>query len=360
MKITILGSGHGGCTLAAMMAKKGHTVSILKIGTDMHMENFRALKSNRTIRSTGIEGNGEFSLNEVTTDPSEVIPQAELIFICYVTNFHPMISSKIGEYLHKGQTVVLLPGYAGSLIFSNTLKTRGTNDFPLFAEFETLPYTSRITNPGTINIMSRNVRHIFATYPASRSREIVDILEPILGDCIPRRHIFEVALHNPNLVIHTLGVLLNVALVESKEKKFAMYRDGFTPSMWNLIFRLDDEKMNVLEKLGAPRISYLDEFKLRTFRDTSIDSFKGFMHYASETPDGPFTLNHRYVMEDVPIGLGLLNSLGKAVNVSTPICDSLLNIATGLLPDHDFWKEARTLDQLWSGRFSDLMKELTA
>jgi opine dehydrogenase len=150
-----------------------------------------------------------------------------------------------------------------------------------------------------------------------------------------------------------------VALVEGKERRFAMYRDGFSPSVWNLVFRLDSEKMDVLEKLGAPRIPYFEEFKLRTFRDTSIDSLEGFMHYASEAPDGPFAIEHRYVTEDVPMGLGLLHSLGRRVGVPTPVCDSLLVIASALLPSHDFWREARTIEQLWDGTLEDLLEVLT-
>jgi opine dehydrogenase len=153
---------------------------------------------------------------------------------------------------------------------------------------------------------------------------------------------------------------MNVALVEGKVRRFAMYRDGFSPSVWNLVFRLDNEKMDVLEKLGAPRIPYFEEFRLRTFRDTSIDSLEGFQHYASEAPDGPFAIEHRYVTEDVPMGLGLLHSLGARVGVPTPICDSLVNIASGLLPGRDFWKEARTIEQLWDGSIADLLKVLTA
>ena len=128
-----------------------------------------------------------------------------------------------------------------------------------------------------------------------------------------------------------------------------MYRDGFPSSMWNVVSSLDDEKMNVLEGLGAPRVTYFDEFKLRTFRDTTIDSFAGFRQYASEAPDGPFSIDHRYVTEDVPMGLGLLHSLGKHLGVPTPVCDSLVTIASTLLPAHDFWAEARTIESL-SGR----------
>jgi opine dehydrogenase len=269
-----------------------------------------------------------------------------------------MVGSRLGPFLHNGHTVVLNPGYAGSLIIKRAMKEAGNNEQPLFAEFETLPYSSRIGAPGTVSIVSKNVRHPFAAFPGSRSHELVEHFQSVLGECVPRTHILEVALHNPNLVIHTTGVLLNVALVENRQKRFAMYRDGFPPSMWNVVSRLDKEKMDVLERLGAPRVSYFDEFKLRTFIDTTMDPLDAFAHYAAEAPDGPFTLDHRYVTEDVPIGLGLLHSLGKHLGIPTPVCDSLISIATALVPGRDFWLEARSLEELWDGSVDELIATL--
>lgn len=359
MKVTIVGSGHGACAIAAVLAKHGHEVSLVKLGTAVHMENFRFLQKHKKIRLSGIEGEGEFDLCQVTRDPAEVIPRAELVLVYYVSNFHSMVAKWICPYLNEAHIVVLSPGYAGTLLFRKEMLMEGNKSFPLFVEFETLPYSSRIEKPGSVMISSRNVRHPFSTYPGSQAQHIASVLQPILGRCVPRTHLLEVALHNPNLVIHTAGVLLNVALVEHPDKKFALYRDGFSNSVWNLIFKLDQEKMDVLEKLGAPRISYFDEFRLRTFEDTSIDSLEGFRHYAAEAPDGPFTVEHRYITEDVPMGLGLLHSLGQATGVPTPICDSLIHIASALLPHHNFWLEMRTIESLWESSIDSLLKFLS-
>lgn len=359
MNITVIGSGHGGCAMAGVLAMHGHTVSIVKLSKAIHMENFEVLQVRKTIRLKGIEGQGEFPLQCVTTNPAEVIPEAELVLVYYVSNYHPYVAQRCAGYFHKGQTIILNTGYCGSLIFLREMRKIGNNSRPLFAEFETLPYSSRLQPEGSVEIVSRNLRHPFATFPASRAHELVDYLGSILGECVPRRHLLEVALHNPNLVIHTIGVLMNVSLVEHKAKRFSMYRDGFSQSVWNVVKKLDVEKMDVLEKLGAPRIPYFDEFRLRTFTDTSIDGFAGFRHYAAEAPDGPFKVEHRYVTEDVPMGLGLLHSLGQATKVPTPVCDSLIHLACALLPNHDFWKEARTLESIWEGTLAELLSILT-
>lgn len=361
MEITIVGSGHGGCAMAAVQAMRGHRVNIIKLSSAIHNENFSTLQQDGRIRLLGKEGEGEFALGKVTNDPGEAIPEAELVLVYYVANYHPMVAERLAPHLHRDQCVVLNPGYAGSLLFEKAMSAAGNRSVPLFAEFETLPYSCRIEQPGSVRIESVNVRHPFAAYPSSRSKEFVERFTPVLGECPPRKHVLEVALHNPNLIIHSTGVLMNVALVENKEQPFHMYRDGFPPSLWNMIKRLDEEKMNVLEKLGAPRVPYFDEFRARTFKEHEDVRFEeGFKHYASEAPNGPFSIDHRYVTEDVPMGLALMHSLGKAAGVATPVCESLIHIANALLPQYDFWADARTLESLWDGSLESLLEAMTS
>ncbi len=362
MKITVIGSGHGGSAIAAILAKYGYKVNILKLSSAIHNDNYEKLKNTKKIKLKGIMGIGEYDLNKVTNDPAEVIPDAEIILIYYVSNYHRYVAESIAPYIKENQVIIFGPGYLGSLILEKSLKNIGKNFLPLIAEFETLPYTSRIESPGCVNISSKNVRHPFATYPATRTQEFLNkispLFEPIIGKCVPRNHIIEVALHNPNLIIHTVGVLLNVAWIENEKKDFAMYRNGFSPSIWNIVKKLDAEKMNVLEKLGAPRISYFEAFIFRTFEDLNIDPMKGFLHYANEAPEGPFTINNRYITEDVPMGLGLLYSLGKALNVPVPICTSLINIADALLPDQKIWANIRTIESLCDNGIEKLIKKV--
>ncbi len=360
MKVTVVGSGHGGCAVAAVLAMKGHEVNILKIGSTLHNKNFKELKEKGSIRLRGIEGEGTMPLHKVTRNAADVIPESDLILVYYVANFHPLVAKAIAPFLNKKHLVALGPGYMGSLIFEKEMAKLSNQSMPLFAEFETLPYSSRITEPGVVDIVSKNVRHPFASYPATRKNEIKESLDPVIGECFPRNNLIEVSLHNPNLVIHTIGVLMNAALIEDTDKKFAMYRDGFSPSIWKLVQKLDNEKMDVLEKIGVPRIPYFDAFRFRTFINTDIDPLEGFKHYASEAPDGPFTVNNRYVTEDVPMGLGLLLSLGARLNIETPICESLMNIANAFLPEHDFFKEARSLESFWDGTLTELLEKITA
>jgi opine dehydrogenase len=64
----------------------------------------------------------------------------------------------------------------------------------------------------------------------------------------------------------------------------------------------------------------------------SIDAYKGV--------GCPTTLQHRYVLEDVPTGLVPISYLGKLSGVKTPAIESIVNIACQLYQT-DFWSSGR-------------------
>jgi len=262
-----------------------------------------------------------------------------------VTNFHEFLASRIAPHLKSGQIIFINPGYAGSLLFKKAMEECKNPADVLFVEGETLPYTSRIIEPGVVEITSKNVRHPIAALPSSRTKEALEKLNAIFPNCVPRNNILEVALHNPNLIIHTIGTIMNIGRIEHSKGEFYMYKEGFTESIWNIVEALDGEKMAVLEKIGVKPISYFDEFRLRTFEDVSIDPLEGFMRYANESPKGPSSSRSRYITEDVPVGLGLLSSLGKLLQVPTPVCDSLLVLASAINKTN-YFEQARTVEKL--------------
>lgn len=357
MQISVIGTGHGGCAAASVFALRKHEVTLCKLGSKLHNDNFEAILKNGGIELQGIEGASFSRLTSITRDPAEAIHSADIIFVFYVSNFHQLVAEALAPHFRSNQIVVIGPGYAGSLLFSHAIEKSGNKSNVLLVELETLPYSSRIVLPGKVNISSKNVRHPLAALPSSSNQEAVDSLNPILGNCIARTNVLEIALHNPNLSIHTVGTLMNVARIENDGDHFHMYKDGFSPAIWKMVGMLDKEKMHVLEQIGAKPRSYFEEFVFRTFDDLSIDPMDGFMRYANEAPSGPNSIWTRYITEDVPIGLGLLSSLGKHLSVPTPVAESLIHLAS-LLHGEDYYDKSRSLQNIWPGKIDDLICRL--
>ena len=66
---------------------------------------------------------------------------------------------------------------------------------------------------------------------------------------------------------------------------------------------------------------------------------------------GPSSIKDRYVTEDVPYGLALLSSLGRLLDIPTPISDAIVNLC-GAINRVDYWAGGRGVDELGLGGMS--------
>ena len=126
-----------------------------------------------------------------------------------------------------------------------------------------------------------------------------------------------------------------------------MYKEVFTPHIWNICEELDGEKMEVLSAIGVTnRQSYVEACKERNFLNDNRAPLDCFYDYANNSsPKGPDIPDSRYITEDVSQGLVLLESLGQLFHVSTPTCSSLITLASKAL-NRDFRNEGRTVEKL--------------
>ena len=124
-----------------------------------------------------------------------------------------------------------------------------------------------------------------------------------------------------------------------------MYKEVFTPHIWNLVLALDNEKIRVLNALGLPGISYVEACKLRNSKEDG-DATEVFFDYAeNSSPEGPYEPDSRYILEDVSQGLVMLESLGRVLDINTPVCTALIDCSSAIIAT-DFRKNGRTVEVL--------------
>ena len=343
MRITVLGCGNAGSAVAGDLAHKGHDVILCKTSDKMHTEHFKTMYSNQKV-SLIENGHEESYKITVTQDVEHVIAGRDLIIIYIQTNYHKQLIQRISPLLEDGQMVLIEPGYLSSCFFLQYCK----KDITLI-EAESSPIDCRIVEPGRIKVLFRNVRNPLGVFPQNRTTQVIEALKSLDYSFEPLNSVAEAALHNPNLIVHTVGAILSIPRIEYVQAhggSYSMYKEVFTPNVWRLAMQLDREKMDVLSSLGCKRIPYVEACKYRNSLDDDRDAEEVFFDYAlNSAPDGPFTPDSRYLTEDVPQGLVLLESLGIAHDIETPVCTSLINIASALL-GRDFRAEGRTIDIL--------------
>jgi opine dehydrogenase len=360
MVITIVGAGNAGSGNAFVAAENGHDVRVLKTTTGKkNDEHFAAMEANgglwgidntKSAKYSAFAHEGEKSFQKlalVTRDPEEAFDGADVIMVYVLVEFQEVLAKRVGRYFTENQLVILVPGYMGSIYFQRH-STKGL----LLAEGESNANDAFIHEPGCVKVIFKNVRNCLSYLPADATGQGQKIASQIFDTYRhTRENIVASALHNPNLVIHTVGMyamkpMMDYCAKHHPDEVPCMYKDALgTDFAWSVIHMLDKEKMDVLEAYGCERISYLDACKFRNEADLSKDSRQVFEDYKVVSPGGPSTFDYRYITEDVPFGLVLMSSLGKAMHVPTPTCDHLIHVVNALT-GRDFYSEGRTLERL--------------
>lgn len=241
MKILIIGTGNVGTALAADLSLKGNDVVVLKTSKYSNAEHYNKIKEDKAIVLR--ELNGEENIAKITniTDNYETAfsNKPEIIIICSQTNYHEEIIANISKYLNKSQIIILEPGYLSTAYF---LKHCDKEKMPVIVEAESSPIDCRIYDSGKVGVLFKNVRNPIGIYPKSKKNEVFKILEKLNLKFTLADSVIESALHNPNLIVHTIGAIMSIPRIEYTNGEYWMYKEVFTKSVWNMVEKLDGRK----------------------------------------------------------------------------------------------------------------------
>jgi len=345
MKIAMVGAGNAGCAVSADLTMKGHEVTLIKTSHSLHDDNFQYLVENNGLMT--LDEFGEIksaNIHKVCRDLEE-IKGKDIVIIYIQTRYHEALIRRVAPLLEDDQILIINPGY-----LSTSYVLRECDKNIIICEAESSFIDGRIMEPGLFKVGFRNVRNPIGIYPSARREEAIAKLDQLQERFVYLDSVVEAALHNPNLIVHTVGAVMSIPRIEKSKGEFCMYHEAYSrdnPATWRIVEALDNEKMDVLEKLGFDRMSYVDACKYRNSLDDSMDGREVFLEYA-EMPTrakGPVKVEDRYISEDVPQGLVMLETLGAALDVKTPITTALIEIASAAL-DRDLREEGRSIQKL--------------
>jgi opine dehydrogenase len=343
-KFTVIGAGNGGKAMAAHMALMGIHVMLY----NRTAANIEAIKEMGGIRLESFDGgpHGFGKLKRVTSNMSEVVPDADVIMIVVPSSAHADIAAKVAPLLRDNQIVVLHPGRTGGAIeFRKVLSDKGCSAKVIIAEAETFIYASRSEGPAEARIFRIKNAVPLAAIPATRTHDVLDALKDIYPDFIDGKDVLHTGLNNMGAIFHPAITLLNSGRIESTAGEFQFYIDGVTPSTARVLEVLDRERVTVAASVGVRARTAMEWLRIayNVQGENLYESIQNQSGYYGIT--APKTLKHRYIFEDVPMSLVPIASLAKRYGVSVRGIDSIIRLAC-FVHKTDYWRRGRTLDKL--------------
>jgi len=346
MNVTILGGSHGGYAAAADLALAGHRVRLWR----------RSEKDLAPVRDGGAitllaEGRqGVARLDRATAEVGEALEGAEVVVVPLPATSHDDLVKPLAGRLTGREIVLLTPGTLGTLVLARGLARAGA-PLPLaFAETGTLPYLARKTGPAAVAAPVRAANLPVGVFPASRSAVALERIAPLFPAARPCVDVLDAALTNAGVVIHPPLVLVNAAAIDAG--RFDIHAAGTTASARRLIDAVDAERMTARRGLGYPAPHY----ELATYYDEAraAEGLYGAGARQKVVASGLWSEvlshEHRYVSEDVALGLTLFESAGRTAGTATPAISGLLGVFAALLGRE--LTGGRALDHLGLGEFT--------
>ncbi|MFK7754156.1 MAG: NAD/NADP octopine/nopaline dehydrogenase family protein [Sedimentitalea sp.] len=343
MEIAVLGGGNGSVAAAVDLTAQGHNVRFWRRDT-------RAIKAlqDRTNQLTlkDFEGTRPVTLAVVTADIAKAVKGAELIVCPTPATAQTDIARALAPHLTDGQVVLLPPGSFGSWMMAKIIRDAGNLADLSFAETGTLPYLTRLHGPDTIAITTRATRLPTGVFPHKNANAAMAVIKQAYPSVEPCGDALSGALMNAGPIIHPPLILMNAGPIEHFEH-WDIHNEGTQPSIRRVTTRLDGERIALREALGygAPHFPLADHYD-----NDAPEWMYGNMAHDRLVDSGDWReqlvlTRHRYMREDVAIGLAFLVSVADWAGVPAPTATGLLALGSAICDD-DFHQNGRTLSAL--------------
>src|SRR6266852_6035611 len=347
LKISVLGGGNGSFAAAGDFALQGHDVRLWR-RDPAQVEAHRAAGSRIIVKDSN--GRHNVQLASVTTDIAEAVRDTELI-LCPTPAFAQQdIARLLASHLTDGQVVFLPPATFGSMIFARAVRDAGNRAAVSFAENGTLPWLTRKHGPFEVAITIRAKRLPVGVFPLKAADHALDVIGRAFPGVIePCGDALSAALMNAGPIIHPPLIVMNAGPIEHFER-WDIHKEGTQAAIRRVTDMLDAERIAVRKGLGygGPHFPlahhYATEGEQWMYGRGSHDRLTD----SGDWRERIVLSEHRYMREDLRLGLSFLVSVAELAGVATPLAFSFLAIG-GAICGEDFMDGGRTLASLGLG-----------
>jgi len=360
-RVAVLSAGNGGITFAAHFLEAGVQWVSLYNRSPERLDPIRA-NGNRIFARGEIGGQAgaEMELALVTGDPVEAIQGAEFIVMAGTQPAIDHIGKALAQYITPRQIIMIGSGTLGSSWeMRASIKAGGCQELPLVGEFNILPYATKLDDGQQGRVWVRGIKNnldaAFApagSMPAGFEEWLLSVY-PYLSI---QADVLHTGLAGANMVVHPVVVLRNLDKVFTG-KPWALYAEGVTPEVGELMDQVDQERLDIAKAcnldlkpiyqflIGAyPPFNGAAPTNIYEWFRSRMRSTAGQVHL--EAVPGPTSINVRLIEEDIPYGMVPLEGLGRLLGVGTPHVSTFIDEACDLL-GVDYRASGRTVEKMY-------------
>jgi opine dehydrogenase len=336
----VIGGGNGGQSLAGHLAIMGFSVRLY----DIVPETIETILAQGGIKVDGVvEGFGE--LNLATTDLAAALDGSDIVMVVAPAVAHRHIARDCAPFLRDGQLIFIHPGSTGgALEFKRIWTDQGVTARVTIAESNSLLYACRCRRPGCATIYGIKQELTVAALPATENTKTLNLLRAAFPQMRTGQNVLETSLGNPNAMMHPAPTLLNTSMIESPHD-WLYYYDGITPSIGAYVEAMDRQRLALGESLDVSLTPIRTWYRLAygARGKTLSEAVKKNPAYADVK--GQDTLLTRYILEDIPMGLVPMASLGHLLDVNVDRMETIIKLGE-FLTDRDLTSSGRTVENL--------------
>jgi len=340
--VAIIGAGIGGVYLVAELGLAGHRLRL-------HDLDDTRLAEIRAHGGVDVEGHGLAATERATTDLAEAVDGAEIIIVVTGGNAQETVARALAPLLTERQIILLIQGNTGGALAVR--RALGRADIAV-AEMDNYPFSNWLLGPTRIRPIVKKRWLQIAAFPGNCIDAVFPRLAPLFPHAIAAPDVIHTGFTNANAMLHVANCVGNAGKID-RDQSYRFYADGVTPSIARLYQAINAERVAVAAALDAA-VPTLEDWFDRTYGVRGADLTETCQLLTTNS-DGPYqatgtpkSFAHKYITEDVPVGLMPMRALGTAAGVPTPTIDALITLVRAMT-GKDFVAEARTLERMGLG-----------
>lgn len=355
--VCILGGGNGACAYAADLKLKGSRVSLFEVPAFFsNLEPAKELGGLWLENRSNMPGvsEGFAAIDVITSDPEEALRDAEVVFLVVPAFGQKAFMEATAPYLKDGQIVAVCPcNFGAAFAYRNALRAAGNHADVTLVEAECMMYSGFKDDATHVWVSGYKLGMAMAAYPASRTQTAYEKIRELYPEWTTVPTVLDTGLRNLNTVFHAPITVCNASRVDRGES-FQFYWQGCSDAVGQVVEAVESERQAVGKALGlelTPAIEVLKGWysNLGCKGDTLTEAVATNPVY--EWDMGPTTLQHRFLLEDIPYGMIPLETLGKLYGVPTPTVSAVIQMGC-VLTGKDLRAQARDLITLGLGHLT--------